>query len=104
MKAAALALAIGALAIAQPPAVVMWRLDNLATVESNRVEMIGAPVVVSTSIGPALEFNGASDALLIDRNPIEGLRQFTIEVLFAADRDGPVEQRFFHAQESASEN
>jgi xylan 1,4-beta-xylosidase len=104
MKAAALALATGALLFVQPPAVITWRLDNLASVDSTRIEIVGAPVVVSTNIGPAIEFNGASDGLLIDRNPIEGLRQFTIEILFSPDRDGAVEQRFFHAQESTSDN
>ena len=105
MKAVVAALAIGALALVQRPAAVIdWRLDNLASLASNRLEIIGAPVVVSTNIGPAIQFNGASDGLLIDRNPLEGLQQFTIEILFSPDRDGPLEQRFFHAQESGAEN
>ena len=66
--------------------------------------LIGAPAVVPTEIGPAIRFNGVSDGLLLERNPLEGLSQFTIEVLFAPDADGPVEQRFLHIQESAGEN
>jgi xylan 1,4-beta-xylosidase len=41
---------------------------------------------------------------LLNRNPLAGLSQFTIEVLFSADPDGPVEQRFLHMQEAATEN
>ena len=79
MKAAAVVLAIGALSLVQPPAdVLTWRLDSLAAFASHRVEILGAPAVVSTNIGPAVQFNGASDGLLVDRNPLEGLRQFTI--------------------------
>ena len=48
-----------------------------------RSTLIGAPAVVSTDIGPAIQFNGATDGLLIERNPLEGLAQFTIEVLFS---------------------
>ncbi|HYE87097.1 MAG TPA: family 43 glycosylhydrolase [Vicinamibacterales bacterium] len=85
-------------------AVTTWRLDNLERLASDGIEVIGAPAIVRTDIGPAVAFNGASDGLLIGRNPIEGLKQFTIEVLFSADADGPVEQRFLHLQESAGEN
>ena len=85
-------------------AVTTWRLDNLSKLAADSVEIIGAPTVVNTDIGPAIAFNGASDGLLINRNPLEGLDQFSIEVLFAPDTDGPVEQRFLHMQESAAEN
>ena len=50
---------------------------------ADAIEIIGAPAVVQTEIGPAIQFNGTSDGLLITRNPIEGLPRFTIEVLFA---------------------
>jgi len=93
-----------ATAAAQPPAAVEWRLDNLTRIGGMPATLIGAPALVSTDIGPAVRFNGASDGLLLERNPLEGLSQFTIEVLLAPDTDGPVEQRFLHAQESEGEN
>src|SRR6186997_1513532 len=100
MRLAAVILALGVVVAAQPAAaVVTWRLDNLSRAGSDAIEIIGAPAVVQTDIGPAVQFNGSSDGLLIARNPIEGLSRFTIEVLFAADSDGPVEQRFLHLQE-----
>jgi len=108
MRAAAVALALGwgliAVADAQAPATITWRLDSLARAGTDAIETIGAPMLVSTDIGPAVQFNGTADGLLIDRNPIEGLTRFTIEVLFSVDAEGPVEQRFLHIQESTTEN
>ncbi len=105
MKTATAVLALALLAAAQPPAApTFWRLDNLANAGGDPIQVIGRPSVVATEIGPAVQFDGASDGLLIERNPIEGLTRFTIEVLFLVDAAGPVEQRFLHIQESASEN
>ena len=91
-------------ATAQPSSIVEWRLDNLARLGGTAIQLIGAPAVVETDIGPSIAFNGVSDGLLLDRNPIEGLSRFTIEVLFAVDADGPFEQRFLHIQEADGEN
>jgi xylan 1,4-beta-xylosidase len=106
MRLAAIAIALSALAVIQsPPAQpVTWRLNNLSQFASDKVEVIGAPAVVSTELGPAVKFNGASDGLVIARNPIAGLSRFTIEVLLSPDADGPVEQRFLHIQDSAADN
>ena len=111
VRAVVLALAVSAaLALVvearQPstPTVTTWRLDNLTQSSGDALELIGRPSIVSTPIGPAVQFNGVSDGLLIQRNPIQGLAQFTIEVLFSVDEQGPVEQRFLHIQESAGDN
>lgn len=107
MKTAAFLIAVGLCVVsidAQPAVGTTWRLDNLSRVATDAIEVIGAPAVVSTNLGAAVQFNGASDGLLINRNPLEGLSQFTIEVLFSADPDGAVEQRFLHMQESRTEN
>src|SRR4029453_10616878 len=100
----AIVFALGVMVAAQSaPAVTTWRLDNLSRAGLNAIEIVGAPSVDQTDIGPAIPFNGASDGLLIARNPIEGLSRFTIEVLFAPDSDGPVEKRFFHFLEKRGE-
>jgi len=105
MRLAAVVIALGVMVGAQSaPVVTTWRLDNLSRADSDAIEIIGAPAVVQTEIGAAIQFNGSSDGLLIARNPIEGLSRFTIEVLFAPDSDGPVEQRFLHLQERTGEN
>ncbi len=83
-------------------AAVTWRLDNLERIGGHAVGVLGAPRVVQTEIGPAVEFNGMTDGLTIDANPIEGLGAFTIEVLFQPAVDGPEEQRFLHIEEAGA--
>ena len=102
----ALVVALGAVVSAQPaaPPVTLWRLDNVSRLGAAVVSAIGAPTVVATEIGPALQFNGTADGLLLERSPLHGLSRFTIEVLFSVDREGPEEQRFFHVSEDGSES
>jgi len=85
---------IGALpVVATEP--VIWRLDQTARVGGHVAEVLGAPRVIDG----ATFFNGASDSLLVPANPLAGLAQFTIEVLFRPAADGPAEQRFLHVQD-----
>ncbi|MGH9201499.1 MAG: LamG-like jellyroll fold domain-containing protein, partial [Vicinamibacterales bacterium] len=88
----------------EPVVPVVWRLDNVTTIAGHSVTRLGSPQVVQTDRGPAVRFNGETDGLFIDINPLQGLSQFTIEVLFSPDVDGPEEQRFLHFQEATSEN
>ena len=100
-----LAIALGiAVTAAQTPSQLTWRLDNLERAGADPFQIIGAPSIVETDIGRAIRFNGKSDGLVIRRNPVAGLRQFTIEVLLSPDTDGPEEQRFLHFAEAGSEN
>ena len=87
-----------------PASAIAWDVDNLTKIGGNAVELIGAPKVVATDTGPAVAFNGQSDGLLVDGNPLAGLSRFTLEVLFSPDADGIEEQRFLHIQEAATEN
>jgi len=82
---------------------VVWPLDNLKSIGGHAVALIGAPKIATTPGGPAIEFNGTSDGLLLDVNPIEGLAAFTVEVVFEPAPDGPEEQRFIHISENGSE-
>ena len=107
MRAAAASIGVALFTIGiggQSPAAVVWQVDNLQRIGGHPVEVIGAPAVVQTEAGPAVAFNGRSDGLLIERNPLAGLSRFTLEVLFAPDADGPEEQRFLHVQEASTEN
>jgi hypothetical protein len=83
---------------------VVWRLDNLEAIGGHRVAMAGAPKVVETPSGTAVEFNGLTDGLFLDVNPLAGLERFTIEVLFEPAADGPEEQRFLHVEEAGTGN
>jgi hypothetical protein len=77
-----------------------WAIDNLARVGGQPVTVAGAPRVVDTPGGSAVEFNGSSDGLFLEVNPLAGLQRFTLEAVFAPDPDGPEEQRFLHIEET----
>jgi hypothetical protein len=83
---------------------VEWVLDNLTSLGSHAVSIVGTPRVVQTPLGPAVEFNGTTDGLFSDASPVAGLRAFTVEVLFQPAADGPDEQRFLHISETGTEN
>jgi len=108
--AVALALAVGGGSLfaglpAQSPATpILWDVDNLERIGGHAVQVIGSPLVVETDAGRAVQFNGRTDGLLVEGNPLAGLARFTVEVVFSPDADGPEEQRFLHIQEAASQN
>ena len=83
---------------------IVWRFDNLRTIGGHSVTVVGTPRVVDTDRGKAVEFNGATDGLFFEVNPLAGLKQFTVEVEFQPAADGPEEQRFVHFQEANTEN
>lgn len=83
---------------------VTWTIDNLENIGGHAVTVVGSPRVVDTPGGRALEFNGTSDGLLIDANPLAGLAQFTIDIEFKPAADGQEEQRFLHFEENGSGN
>jgi Pectic acid lyase/Concanavalin A-like lectin/glucanases superfamily len=83
---------------------VTWRLDNLTSIGGHPAKVLGTPRVVPTSVGPVIEFNGRSDGLVLDTNPLEGLRQFTLEAQFEPAADGLEEQRFLHIEEHETGN
>ncbi len=83
---------------------VVWQIDNLTGIGGNRTARLGAPRVVESESGRAVEFDGLKDGLLVDDLPLAGAREFTVEVIFRPDAGGPAEQRFFHLQETGSED
>lgn len=89
---------------AAPLEQLVWEIGSLERIGNHAVTVIGRPKVVETERGKAVEFNGASDGLFIDANPLQGLSAFTIEVLFQPGADGPEEQRFVHFEETGSGN
>ncbi len=81
-----------------------WHVDNLASIGGHAPRVEGAPKVVETDRGKAVQFDGVRDGLEIPDLPLAGAREFTIEIVFRPDADGPAEQRFLHLQEHASES
>ena len=81
-----------------------WAIDSTSTIGGHAVTALGSPRVVDTAAGPAVEFSGEGDGLMLATNPAQGLGEFTAEVVFRPASDGPQEQRFFHMQENAEGN
>ena len=79
---------------------VVWELDNLEQLGSNKLDVSGQPAVIAGPCGPAIEFDGMRDALFIGTNPLAGLEAFTIELDFRPDEGGLAEQRFLHLGEA----
>jgi len=83
---------------------VTWNLDRLDSIGGHKLTVLGQPRVIETPQGKALQFDGVDDAIFLEVNPLAGLKEFTVEVIFRPDAGGPKEQRFFHLQEAGSEN
>ena len=91
-------LILAAVAMAAAPRAVVWKLDSLERIGGFAVRVEGAPRVIATPAGGAVEFHGGKDALFIDAHPLAGAETWTWEVIFRPDADGAAEQRFFHFQ------
>jgi hypothetical protein len=92
-----------ALALTQEPAPETWTFDRLDRVGGHPTTVLGSPRVVEAPVGKAIEFDGVDDALFVDVHPLAGATTFTWEAIFRPDGGNP-EQRWFHLQESGSEN
>ena len=44
-------------------------------------------------------FNGSTDGIFLDQMPLEGLKKFTVELIFCPHSGGNFEQRYFHSGE-----
>jgi hypothetical protein len=83
---------------------VVWTVDGTASIGGQVPTVWGSPQTMDTARGRAVCFDGKKDALLVGKNPLEGLAEFTVEVLFRPDADGSPEQRFVHIAEDGSED
>jgi len=90
----------------QPPVegAVVWNIDNLQSIAGHKLTVLGAPKVIDSPGGKAVQFDGNGDAIFLDASPLEGWKAFTWEVVFRPDANGLAEQRFFHIQQADSAN
>jgi hypothetical protein len=84
--------------IKQTKDAILWEMSDLITSDSS-VRRIGNPKIIEYKKGKALEFNGLNDGIFLDKLPISGMNEFTIEAIFRPDNGGNFEQRFFHSGE-----
>jgi Concanavalin A-like lectin/glucanases superfamily len=81
------------------PSTVEWILSEMVTNSGNGLLIKGNPQIISCPYGKALHFNGSTDGIFLDQMPLDGLKQFTIEVVMRLESGGNFEQRFFHCGE-----
>jgi hypothetical protein len=89
-------------AVTGPADSVIWAIDNVQSIGGHPTSVSGAPKVIDTPAGKAVQFNGVDDALFVEHNPVTGFSRFTVEVIFRPDADGAAEQRFFHITEDGN--
>ncbi|MFI1773595.1 LamG domain-containing protein [Thalassobellus citreus] len=76
-----------------------WTLANILKTKPNNLEISGNPIIVQSSHGEAVHFNGVDDALFINEMPLKSLKEFTIEMIFNPSLNSPFEQRVVHMGE-----
>ena len=81
----------------------MWTFDRLDRIGGHQTTIVGHPRIIDAPVGKAIEFDGVGDALFVDVHPLAGAETFTWEAIFRPD-GGAAAQRWFHLQESGSEN
>jgi hypothetical protein len=85
---------------AKVPVPVVCMLDNVTSIGGHRPTVLGTPKLAdATRGGPALQFDGQNDGLLLWANPLRRWAKFTIEALFLPEADSPPAQRFLHIQD-----
>jgi Concanavalin A-like lectin/glucanases superfamily len=83
---------------------VTWTIDNVKAIGGKHVSVIGDPQVIKLPNGKAILFDGVDDGILVDTNPLAGAKAFTVEAVFRPDAGGNPEQRWFHIQETGSDD
>lgn len=78
---------------------VVWKLESTSRIGDHATTVLGSPRVVRDGKDAAICFDGASDAIFLSTNPIEGWPQFTVEALIKPNAVGPEEQRFLHIED-----
>ena len=81
---------------------VVWTFDNLTTIGGVAAHAEGAPKIVDSPVGKAMQFDGVQDVLFVEQHPLAGAGTWTFEAVFRPD-GGAEAQRWFHLQETAPE-
>jgi len=59
-----------------------WLINNTTNIGGHTVKVLGNPRVIRTPHGDAVQFNGSTDGLVVSKNFLAGLTNFTVELLF----------------------
>jgi len=76
-----------------------WLISDLLQKKTEEIKILGNPSITVSKYGEALAFNGKNEGVFVNKMPLAGLEQFTVEAIFRPDSGGNFEQRFFHCGE-----
>lgn len=82
---------------------IVWSMDSIEKDAGSLVTVLGDPRIVDEG---GMEFDGIDDGLLVHKNPVSGMEEFTIEVEIHPYSGYPEnrEQRFLHLQDPENED
>jgi hypothetical protein len=76
-----------------------WLISDLLAKKTAEVKILGNPSIVACKYGKAVTFNGKNEGIFVNKMPLAGLSQFTVEIIMKPDSGGNFEQRYFHCGE-----
>ncbi len=86
-----------AFAIAGHKPQVEWPLENLTDINENTTHtVVGVPEIVDGLIGKAFKFNGLTDGIIVEDNPIDMAPEFTIEMYIKPEANPGVKAKLFN--------
>jgi hypothetical protein len=62
-----------------------WLINNTTNIGGHAVTRLGNSQVIRTPHGDAVQFNGVNDGLMVSNNPLAGMSNFTVELIFRHD-------------------
>jgi hypothetical protein len=77
----------------------VWKFNNLSRIGGLTPKVEGAPQLVDSPVGKAMQFNGSDTALFFPGRPLVGAKIFTIEAIFRPE-GGEFQQRWMHIAET----
>lgn len=100
MSKCSIAVLLGALVFSSGAlAQTVWKFDNLSRIGGVAPKVEGAPTLVDSPVGKAVQFNGTDTALFFPSRPLFGAKTFTIEAIIRPE-GGALEQRWMHIAET----
>lgn len=70
---------------AQAQTQTLWLVNNTTNIGGHSVTVRGNPQIVHTPRGDVVRFNGIHDGLLVSANPLAGMSNLTVELIFKHD-------------------
>src|SRR6516164_5113365 len=77
----------------------LFKFNNLTRIGGMTPKVEGAPQLVDSPVGKAVQFNGKDTGLFFPGRPLVGAKTFTIEAIFRPE-GGDFQQRWMHIDET----